>query len=68
MLLLHPGSSQRSLSPDTPVRARVRADEAVINQWLLDQTTQVRRPTGARRMRSAASLPLRTRQAAKSAA
>ena len=40
-----------SLSPDTPrrsarstTRVRVRADEAVINQWLLDQTTPARRP------------------------
>jgi len=28
---------------------RVRADEAVINQWLLDQTTPARRPAAPRR-------------------
>jgi len=66
--LLHPGSPQRSLSPNAPANVRVRADEAVINQWLLDQTTQVRRPTGARRVRTAATRPLRTRQAVQSAA
>jgi len=66
--LHHPGSPQRSLSPNTPAHVRVRADEAVINQWLLDQSTPVRRPTGSRRVRPAATRPLRTRQAAESAA
>jgi hypothetical protein len=68
VLLLYPGSPRRSLSPTTPARVRVRADEAVINQWLLDQSTPVRRPAGTRRVRPAATQPLRTRQAAESAA
>jgi len=46
----------------------VRSDEAVISQWLLDQSTQVRRPAGSRRSRSSSmTRPLRNRQAAQTA-
>ena len=45
-----------ALSPRIPRRSfvsatralRVRADEAVINQWLLDQATPARRPAAPR--------------------
>jgi hypothetical protein len=59
---------RRFTSPSsTPARVIVRSDEAVISQWLLDQSTQVRRPAGSRRSRSAVNRPLRSRQAAQRA-
>ncbi|MDA0170176.1 hypothetical protein OJ998_13850 [Solirubrobacter taibaiensis] len=60
MTALSPRIPRRS---DTPARVQVRADEAVISQWLLDQTrttmtrTRAARTTSGRPRRRAAAAP-----------